>query len=301
MAHKLIFKIRRILPSSYFNLLKSYLNEHQFETKFKGETSIPFHIHSDVSQGSILGPLLYVLYTSDLRISRETTLGTFTDDAAIFATHEDSTIVSLNLQEHLHIIEKWLKKWKIKVNESKSSHIMFTLRKGHCPAVNVNQTIIPQTEAVKYLGLHFDCRLNWKELVKKIKHIDLKTKEINWLIGRKSRLSIGNKLLIYRAVIKPIWSYGIGLWGCASKANIVIMQRSQSKILRAIANAPCYVTYHTLHTDFNILYVSDVIHERINKHHIILEAHPNPLLEPILQPVNNRRLKRCWPFDLQGA
>ena len=47
---------------------------------------------------------------------------------------------------------------------------------------------------------------------------------------------------------------------------------------------------HTLHTDFNVPYVNDVIHERINKHHIKLEAHRNPLLEPLLQPVNNRRL-----------
>ena len=70
---------------------------------------------------------------------------------AIFATHEDPTIASLNLQEHLHSIEKWLKKWKIKVNESKSSHIRFTVRNGHCPAVNINQTIISQTEVVKYL------------------------------------------------------------------------------------------------------------------------------------------------------
>ena len=64
-----------------------------------------------------------------------------------------------------------------------------------------------------------------------------------------------------------MWSHGIELWGCASKSNIFIMQRSQSKILRAIANAPRYVTNHTIHTDFNIPYVSDVIHERINKHH----------------------------------
>ena len=126
-----------------------------------------FHIHFGVSQGSILGPLLYVQYTSDLQTSIEITLGTFADDTAIFATHEDPMIASLNLQEHLHIIEKWLKKWKTKVNDSKSSHITFTLRKGHCPAVNINQTIIPQTEAVKCLGLHFDCRLNWKEQVVK--------------------------------------------------------------------------------------------------------------------------------------
>jgi len=76
------------------------------------------------------------------------------------------------------------------------------------------------------------------------------------------------------------------------------MQRSQSKILRAIANAPWYVTNHTLHTDFNIPYVIDVIHERINKHYNKLEAHPSPLLEALLQPINTRRLKRCWPLDL---
>ena len=71
------------------------------------------------------------------------------------------------------------------------------------------------------------------------------------MIAKKSHLPIDNKLLNYKAVIKPIWSYGIELRGCASKSNIVIMQRSQSKILRAITNAPRYVTYHILHTKFS--------------------------------------------------
>jgi hypothetical protein len=135
----------------------------------------------------------------------------------------------------------------------------------------------------------------------KRKKIYLKSKEINWLIGKKSHLSIQNKLLIYKAVIKPTWSYGIELWGYASKSNTVIMQRSQSIILRAIANAPWYVKNHTLRTDFNIPYVIDVIHGRINKHRNKLGAHPNPLLEPLLQPINTRRLKRCWPLDLQST
>jgi len=91
------------------------------------------------------------------------------------------------------------------------------------------------------------------------------------------------------------------MWGCASKSNIFIMQRSQSKILRAITNTPRYVTNHILHTDFNIPYVSDVIHERINKHHNKLEAHPDPLLQPLLQPINTGGLKRCWPLDLKGT
>jgi hypothetical protein len=65
--------------------------------KINGETSNSFHTHSDVPQGSILGPLVYVLYTSDLPSFKETTLGTFADDTAIFATHEDPTAASLNL------------------------------------------------------------------------------------------------------------------------------------------------------------------------------------------------------------
>ena len=77
---------------------------------------------------------------------------------------------------------------------------------------------------------------------------------------KKSHLSIENTSLIYKAVIKPIWSYGIELWGCASRSDIVIMQRSQFKILRAVTNAARYVTNHTLHTDFSIPYLSDVIH-----------------------------------------
>jgi hypothetical protein len=87
----------------------------QFETKFNGESFSRFCIHSGVPQESILGPLLYILHTSELRTSKETTLGTFADDTAIFATHGDTTIASLNFQEHLqhlqhlqhlHIIEK---------------------------------------------------------------------------------------------------------------------------------------------------------------------------------------------------
>ena len=102
----LLFKIKRLLPTRYYNLLTSYLIERQFEKKFNSETSTRFLIHSGVPQGSILGPILYTLYTSDLPTSRGTTLGTFADDTAIFATHADPTIVSRNLQEHLHRIEK---------------------------------------------------------------------------------------------------------------------------------------------------------------------------------------------------
>jgi hypothetical protein len=112
-------------------------------------------------------------------------------------------------------------------------------------------------ESIQYILAmlqHFTLRLRvkWDRTHRQKKKTHLLKKKINWLTVKKIHLCIENKLFIYKAVIKPIWSYGIELWGYA-KSNIVIMQRSQFKILRAIANAPWYVTNHTLHTDFNIL------------------------------------------------
>jgi len=76
------------------------------------------------------------------------------------------------------------------------------------------------------------------------------------------------------------------------------MQRAQSKILRTITNAPWYVTNHTLPTELNIPYVSEVINERINKNLSKLESHSNPLVATLTQPTRNRRLKRRWTSDL---
>jgi hypothetical protein len=115
-------------------------------------------------------------------------------------------------------------------------------------------------------------------------------------MGRKSQLSIENKVLIYKSIIKPIWSYGTDLWGCANKSNVVIMKRSQSKILRAIANSPWYVTNHTLHPDLKVPYVRDVIHERIGE-----TSHETR--SPSQSPVGATTATRiqCWPFDLQDT
>jgi hypothetical protein len=65
------------------------------------------------STGQYLGPLLYVLHTSDIPTSDASTTGTFADDTAIFATEDDPVMASFNLQEHLNLIGLWLYRWKI--------------------------------------------------------------------------------------------------------------------------------------------------------------------------------------------
>jgi len=294
----LLYKIKQTLSPGYFSLLKSYLQDRYFVTKFNNETSSKLPMLSSVPHGSILGPLLYTIYTADLPTSNKTILSTFADDTAIFTTHPDPTTASVSLQDHLNNIEKWFRKWKLKINENKSTHITFSLRQGQCPPIYINQTIVPHEETVIYLGLYFDGRLTWKvHIVMKRKQLLNKTRELKWLIGKTSPLSLENKLLLYKTVLKPIRTYGIELWGCATKSNIAINQRYQSKLLRTVTNAPWYVSNHTLHTDLRIPYFRTVFQERIAKHRTVITTHPNPTMKPLLQLAYNRRLKRRWSFD----
>ena len=100
-----------------------------------------------------------------------------------------------------------------------------------CPPVHVNQDTVPQTDTVKYLGLHFDKRLTWRENVTKTrKHLDLRTRELIWLIGKRSPLSLTNKILIYKTVLKPIWTYGLALWGCTAASNLAVIQRYKRRL-----------------------------------------------------------------------
>jgi hypothetical protein len=98
---------------------------------------------------------------------------------------------------------------------------------------------------------------------------------IYWLIGKHSPLSLENKLPMYKAVLKPVWTYGIELWGCATKSNIAVIQRYQAKLLRTITNALLYVSNHTLHFDLYVPHVHTVFQERTANHRTALDSHPS--------------------------
>ena len=299
----LLWKLKRILPSSYYLILESYLSDRFFRVSQGQALSNFFPVRAGVPQGSILSPILYMIYTADLPQHPSTVLASFADDKAILSTNEDPVTASLHLQEHLDSLQTWFRKWKIKVNPQKSVHITFTLRKNSSPPVFLNNVPLPVADTVKYLGLYIDRRLTWNP------HTRLKRQEVNRryglllrLLDNRSRLTLDNKLLIYKTVLKPMWTYGLELWGSAKPTNIQRIQVLQSRILRKITNAPFYVSNHTLHQDLNIPFVHNLAVETYNKFHSRLHPHPNPLVQnlsvPHLPDKPNRRLKRLWPRDL---
>jgi hypothetical protein len=118
------------------------------------------------------------------------------------------------------------------------------------------------------------------------------------LLGHKSKLSINNKLLIYKAILKPIWTYGIQLWGTTSNSNIEILERFQSKVLRLIVKAPWYVPNSILRKDLRIPSVKEEIIRFSSHYNVRIIVHPNELIASLTEPPIQRRLRRYWPHDL---
>lgn len=298
----LLFKIKSQLPHTFYCIFQSYLSNRFFQIKYQDTITDLHEIKSGVPQGSVLGPVLYVLYTHDLPQTPGITVATFADDTALLSSSPDPVLASYLLQTALDEISHWLKNWKIKVNESKSLHITFTMSTTTCPPVSMNNVMLPQVDEVKYLGMHLDRRLTWRTHIwNKRLNLNYRSNKLAWLLRRNSKLSIQSKMMLYKIILKPIWTYGIQLWGTASNSNIEIIQRFQSKMLRQILQAPWYVTNQVLHNDTNTPTIREEITRFSKKYQTKLENHSNYLAINLLDnSLSTFRLQRHSVLDLMN-
>jgi len=133
----------------------------------------------------------------------------------------------------------------------------------------------------------------------KRKQLDLKLRNLYWIIGRKSQLSLENKLLVYKVILKPVWTYGIQLWRTASNSNLEILQRFQSKVLRIITDAPWYVPNTIIKSDLQIPTAKQEARKYSANYQKRLDTHPNYLANTLFkEQFGTRRLKRLYPTDL---
>jgi len=130
-------------------------------------------------------------------------------------------------------------KWKLQINQTKSVHTTFTLRLLPCPAVSIFGSQIPNSQTVKYLGLILDRRLTWAHHIKsKRLHLNARFRLLKTFTNNNTHINLNTKLLIYKFLIKPVWTYGIQLWGNANKSNLNKIQTFQNLDLRKLLNAP---------------------------------------------------------------
>ena len=125
------------------------------------------------------------------------------------------------------------------------------------------------------------------------------------LITNNEYTNLKTKFQIYKSLIKPMWTYGLQLWGNAKKTNLNKIQTVQNKSLRKIINAPPYISNQTLHLDLKIKTIKQEAISYFKRYHARLYSHPNSLISSLSTlsiPGNpSRRLKRKWCRDLLSS
>lgn len=242
----------------------------------------------------------YILFTCDLPNDENCVTATFADDTAILSVGSTETEANIKLQCAINEIFAWTTTWRIKLNETKSIHIDFSYNKIRYLPLYLNGVQIPYHNTAKYLGMTLDTKLKWNEHVKKKKEeLEIKYRNLYWLMGKKSKLSNYNKLMLYKQTLKPVWTYGIQLWGCSNANNITQIQRFQNKVLRCIANAPWYVRSKDLERDLGIETVAATIQKYAKSHMDRLQQHINSEASVLTDPSKwKTRLKRKKPHLL---
>lgn len=217
-------------------LIKSYLSNRKQTVRIGTQNSKPEIIDTGVPQGTILGPLFFILYVNDLLTSMpEEAILSYADDTAVVATGKTWTEVENKMNNYLNLISIWLRLNKLTLNIQKTVYITFG---SYCDSVpkdfdiKINNESIERVLSTKYLGIIIDMNMKWD---KHIQYLINKTRYLIFIFNKlRKYMDICTLKIIYYALFHSVISYGIIAWGGAYQREIQLLQAIQNRIIKII-------------------------------------------------------------------
>lgn len=261
----LVYKLKKFgFPDYLCAMIREFTANRSFRVHVLDDQSDPRQIPAGVPQGSILSPGLYSIYVSDLRVDPKSETACYADDTAVYASANQTGAICRRLQKSLIRIENFFDKWKIKINPTKTQAVIFPYdgrrRRNPTTQLTLNGIQIPFANSAKYLGVTLDRRLRFGPHIGEIRTKATKCMAALYpLIGRRSFLSVKNKLLIYRAVIRPVLTYASPIWCTSAVSNRKQLQVIQNKCLKMIFRLPWRMSTTAVHERANIPTIADFV------------------------------------------
>lgn len=244
----LVYKLRNLgFPRNLCSIVYQFLTNRTFQVRIQNKLSIVYRILAGVPQGSVLGPKLFNLYTSDIPQSSSPQVKQlcFADDFLTYTSSMSPVLASQRLNSYLSTLLEYYNKWKIKINADKVVAIAFTGTKrdrsrgySDCKIkLKLGNTPIILSSAMRYLGVYFTPKMNFIEHVKMTSQkVLIRTKYLHNALRHSNLLDVNIKILCYKQLIRPIISYAFPIWSCISSAQMEKLRVLERKILRRCIN-----------------------------------------------------------------
>ena len=213
LLQKLYFYGIRGIP---YQWIKSYLTDRVQFVSYNQTYSTMLPLTCGVPQGSILGPLLFIIYINDIcNISAQLKFVLFADDTNVFISHESKKQMETILNSELENLDIWFKTNKLSLNTEKTNFIVFQKKSDLFPNENIRLYIdnvqINRIHNTKFLGVVLDSKLTWN---KHITEIENKISKNIGVISRARNILHTKELqTLYCSLILPYLNYGVLLWG----------------------------------------------------------------------------------------
>ena len=217
---------------------RSYLTNRTQQVRYNDVCSKLLSTEYGVPQGSVLGPLLFIIYINDLVkvCPEDCNIKMFADDTLIYVTGESSMEVERKMNVAFNVVEEWMNINRLKMNAGKTKYmIVRSIRKeleGSMAVKCLDKTEIERVEMIKYLGVIIDDRLRFTE------HCDYMLKKIGKKISFLNR--VGNyitaytRCTIYKTIIAPHFEYCATLLINMGETQISRLQKAQNRAMRVI-------------------------------------------------------------------
>ena len=219
----------------------SYLSNRKQLICVNGQLSTPSPVTMGVPQGSILGPLAFIIFINDLpTVVNHSSVHMYADDTVLFLSTDNPTDISTKLHSDLTAVNSWLKENHLSLNVSKTKFMVYgtnAIRKRFVgTSLDLDGEGIERVSSFKYLGVVFDEGLTWDE---HIKFIHSKASSRLYLF-RKLRhyLDKNQAKIVFTALVQSVMDYADTVWSSCSSKSQKLLQKIQNKGLRSIHNIP---------------------------------------------------------------